>query len=178
MHLIIISSNFYSAARRGGPYFLDEKKVCKDSRGSRVSAAAPVGALFVCHRHTAPPRPQGLFCLSLAAHFSLSAWPACALRVTKRRPLYRNTRNLTIAKVPPHFWGYGMLVASGQHPPPWLRRLCRVRSAFCYALEQTFLALLEKTRALCLVLSTGPRPRDAASARSPHRRCVGGGCAS
>ena len=33
MHLTIISSNFYSAARRGGPYFLDEKKVCKDSRG-------------------------------------------------------------------------------------------------------------------------------------------------
>ena len=34
-----------------------------------------------------PPRPRGLSCLSLAAHFSLSAWPACALRVAKRRPL-------------------------------------------------------------------------------------------
>ena len=33
VYLIIISSSFYSAARRGGPYFLDEKKVCKDSRG-------------------------------------------------------------------------------------------------------------------------------------------------
>ena len=75
------------------------------------------------------PRPQWLFCLSLAAHFFLSAWPACALRVTKRRPLYRNTRNLTIAKVPPHFWGYGSPEADGQYLPRWLRRLCRVRSA-------------------------------------------------
>ena len=34
----------------------------------------------------ATPRPRGLSCLSLAAHFFLSAWPACALRVAKRRP--------------------------------------------------------------------------------------------
>ena len=27
--------------------------------GPRVSAAAPVGALFVCHRHTAPPSTPG-----------------------------------------------------------------------------------------------------------------------
>ena len=74
----------------------------------------------------ATPRPQGLSCLSLAAHFSLSAWPACALRVTKRRPLYRNTRNLTIAKVPPHFWGYGSPVASEQHLPPAAGELFRL----------------------------------------------------
>ena len=74
----------------------------------------------------ATPRPQGLFCLSLAAHFSLSAWPACALRVAKRRPLYRNTRNLTIAKVPPHFWGYGLPVAGGQHPSAATGELLRL----------------------------------------------------
>ena len=149
-------------------------------RGSRVSAAAPVGALFVCRRHTAPPRPQGLtsqgkvgrreryiygdvtpeICRStrgaaLPHHTALR--PACALRVAKRRPLYRNTRNLTIAKVPPHFWGYGIPVAGGQHQPRWQRRLCRVRSAFCYALKQTFLALLEKTRALRLCSLTQPK---------------------
>ena len=73
------------------------------------------------------PSTPGLSCLSLAAHFFLSAWPACALRVTKRRPLYRNTRNLTIAKVPPHFLGYGSPVAGGQQRPRCQRRLCRVR---------------------------------------------------
>ena len=77
----------------------------------------------------AAPRPQGLSCLSLAAHFSLSAWPACALRVAKRRPLYRNTRNLTIAKVPPHFWGYGLPVAGGQPKAPSLRELARREAA-------------------------------------------------
>ena len=65
----------------------------------------------------AAPRPQGLFCLSLVAPFSLTAWPACALRVTKRRPLYRNTRNLRIAKVSLR-WGDGSQVAGGQHELP------------------------------------------------------------
>ena len=50
-----------------------------------------------------------------------------ALRVTKRRPLYRNTRNLTIAKVPPHFWGYGMPEAGGQQRPQWERKPGRGR---------------------------------------------------
>ena len=52
-------------------------------------------------------------CRGFAAAQCLSA-----LRVTKRRPPYRNTRNLTIAKVPPHFLGYGSPVAGGQHLPP------------------------------------------------------------
>ena len=86
------------------------------------------GRRLVCvpPAHGAPSTP-GLSCLSLAAHFFRSAWPACALRVTKRRPLYRNTRNLTIAKVPPHFWGYGLPGASGQQRPQWERKPGRGR---------------------------------------------------
>ena len=85
-HLVIISSSFYFAATaRGGAVPFSTRRKAPKTRGGR------------------DPSTPGLSCLSLAAHFFLSAWPACALRVTKRRPLYRNTRNLTIAKVPPHF---------------------------------------------------------------------------
>src|SRR5699024_4366859 len=87
-HLIIISSSFYFAATaRGGAVPFSTRRKGPKTRGG-------LG-----------PSTPGLFCLSLAAHFFLSAWPACALRCAKRRPLYRNTRNLTIAKVPPHFGG-------------------------------------------------------------------------
>ena len=130
MHLIIISSSFYSAARRGGPYFLDEKKVCKDSRGA-PSLRCRSGRRLVCvpPAHGAPSTPGADLPLSRRPLFP-QCWAGLrCLGTAKRQPLYRNTRNLTIAKVPPHFWGYGLPVAGGQHPPQWLRWLCRVRSA-------------------------------------------------
>ena len=100
MHLIIISSSFlFAATARGGAVSFSTRRKKPKTRGGR------------------DPSTPGLSCLSLAAHFSLSAWPACALRVTKRRPLYRNTRNLRIAKVSLR-WGYGSPEAGKQHLPP------------------------------------------------------------